>query len=65
MGILSAMYFNIYRYGQMGKLVISQEDDVLETASLKALELLKQEGSIDIELTKCIVDNTGQLHSPR
>ena len=42
----------------MGKLVMSQEDDVLETAVVTALDDLKKE-SVDITLTKTIVENTG------
>ena len=47
----------------MGRLVMSQEDEVLETATLKALQLLKQEGSVDIMLTKCVVENTGIVNA--
>ena len=42
----------------MGKLVMSQEDDVLETVVVTALDDLKKE-SVDITLTKTIVENTG------
>ena len=46
----------------MGKLVMSQEDEVLETAVVTALEILNQKESIDITLTKTIVENTGTVH---
>ena len=43
----------------MGKLVMSQEDEVLETAILKALDILKHQGSINISLAKTIIENIG------
>lgn len=43
----------------MGKLVMSQEDEVLETATVKALDILKQEASLDLTVTKTIVENSG------
>ena len=48
----------------MGKLVMSQEDIVLETSCLKALELLKEEGFMDIILTKSVVEHTGNTLLP-
>lgn len=43
----------------MGKLVMSQDDEVLETATVKALDILKQEASLDLTVTKTIVENSG------